>query len=68
MSDNEKFYPLKFTPVLKDYIWGGRNLEKLGRLLPPDGVIAETWEIAAHKDGRAGHQPAAGYPVKFVNL
>lgn len=44
-------YPLTFTPVLKDYIWGGRNLEtKLGRPLPP-GTIAESWEIAAHPDG-----------------
>lgn len=40
-----------FAPVLKDYIWGGRNLEtKLGRKLP-DGIIAESWEIAGHKDG-----------------
>lgn len=45
------FYPLLFEPVLKDYIWGGRNLEKLGRQLPPTGVIAESWEIAGHKDG-----------------
>lgn len=48
--DNE-LYPLLFEPVLKDYIWGGRNLEKLGRQLPPDGVIAESWEIAGHEDG-----------------
>ena len=46
----EKLYPLTFTPVLKDYIWGGRNLEKLGRELP-DGIIAESWEIAGHDDG-----------------
>lgn len=46
-----ELYPLTFTPVLKDYIWGGRNLEHLGRKLPPDGVIAESWEIAAHEDG-----------------
>lgn len=39
-----------FEPVLKDYIWGGRNLEKLGRTLPP-GPIAESWEIAGHEDG-----------------
>ncbi|MEM7117646.1 MAG: type I phosphomannose isomerase catalytic subunit [Chloroflexota bacterium] len=46
-------YPLTFTPVLKDYIWGGRNLERLlGRALP-DGIIAESWEIAAHEDGTA---------------
>ncbi len=43
-------YPLLFTPVLKDYIWGGRSLEKLGRSLPP-GIIAESWEIAGHPDG-----------------
>jgi mannose-6-phosphate isomerase len=46
-----KLYPLLFEPVLKDYIWGGRNLETiLGRTLPP-GKIAESWEIAAHEDG-----------------
>ncbi len=50
MNKNE-LYPLLFEPVLKDYIWGGRNLEKLGRQLPPEGVIAESWEIAGHEDG-----------------
>ncbi len=47
----KKLYPLLFTPVFKDYIWGGRNLEKLGRELPTKGIIAESWDIAAHKDG-----------------
>lgn len=46
-----KLYPLLFEPILKDYIWGGRNLEILGRKLPQEGVIAESWEIAGHKDG-----------------
>ncbi|HFE65745.1 MAG TPA: mannose-6-phosphate isomerase, partial [Chloroflexi bacterium] len=50
MTNN--LYPLTFTPVLKDYIWGGRHLEALGRKLPP-GIIAESWEIAAHEDGTA---------------
>jgi mannose-6-phosphate isomerase len=41
-------YPLTFTPALRDYIWGGRNLEKLyGRPLPP-GRTAESWEISGH--------------------
>ncbi len=41
-------YPLTFTPALRDYIWGGRNLETLyGRQLPP-GPIAESWEISGH--------------------
>ena len=44
-------YPLTFHPVFKDYLWGGRGLERvLGRGLPP-GIIAESWEIAAHPDG-----------------
>lgn len=43
-------YPLKFVPVYKDYIWGGRNLERLGRDLP-EGIVAESWEISGHPDG-----------------
>lgn len=56
-------YPLLFGPVLKDYIWGGRGLEtKLGRVLPPAGIIAESWEIAAHADGTTAvvNGPLAG--------
>lgn len=44
------FYPLKFKPVYKDYIWGGRNLEKLGKVLP-EGKVAESWELSCHPDG-----------------
>lgn len=43
-------YPLKFRPLYKDYIWGGRNLEKLGKILP-EKKVAESWEISAHHDG-----------------
>lgn len=43
-------YPLKFLPVYKDYIWGGRNLEKLGKKLP-GGKVAESWEISCHPNG-----------------
>lgn len=51
LSPADSIYPLLFEPVLKDYIWGGRNLKaRLGRDLP-DHDIAESWEIAAHKDG-----------------
>ena len=51
MNNENNLYPLLFKPVLKDYIWGGRNLNtKLGRPLP-DSDIAESWEIAGHADG-----------------
>ncbi|MBN1122292.1 MAG: class I mannose-6-phosphate isomerase [Anaerolineae bacterium] len=45
-----KLYPLLFSPVYKDYPWGGRNLGKLGRDLP-EGIVAESWEIAGHNSG-----------------
>jgi mannose-6-phosphate isomerase len=43
----KQFYPLTFTPQFRDYIWGGRSLEKLGRTLPP-GIVAESWDISGH--------------------
>ena len=58
-------YPLAFEPVYKDYIWGGRNLEtKLGRALPA-GIVAESWEIAAHPNGqtKVAAGPLAGYTL-----
>lgn len=51
MSNQNTLYPLLFTPVLKDYIWGGRNLNTLLERPLPDGDIAESWEIAGHEDG-----------------
>lgn len=44
-------YPILFEPVLKNYVWGGRNIEKLGRTLPGSDRVAESWEISAHEDG-----------------
>ncbi len=44
---NKNLYPLKFTPILKDKIWGG---EKLGTVLDkPTGdskICGESWEIS----------------------
>ncbi len=38
---------LTFEPILKERIWGGRNLEKLyGKNLPPNLPIGESWEIS----------------------
>jgi mannose-6-phosphate isomerase len=45
MSLDRNFYPLKLEPIVKDKIWGGRNLERVvGKTLPPDLPIGETWE------------------------
>lgn len=62
-------YPLTFTPTLKDYIWGGRNLERLfGRVLPA-GLVAESWEVAAHPDGNSMVQngPYAGLSLPALH-
>lgn len=42
-----ELYPLKFRPIYKDKIWGGRNLERLyGRDLPDGQPIGESWELS----------------------
>ena len=44
-------YPLLFTPVYKDYLWGGDTIGRMyGRDVPP-GIVAESWEVSAHPDG-----------------
>lgn len=44
-------YPLKFKPLYKGYVWGGRNLASLGKPLPAECIVAESWEIASHRNG-----------------
>lgn len=41
-------YPLKFKPIYKEKVWGGRRLGKLGRVLPgtESTQIGESWELA----------------------
>ncbi len=51
MSDS---CPLRFHPVYKNYLWGGRRFEtSLGRRLPSGGIYAESWEIADHPEGQS---------------
>lgn len=61
-------YPLLFEPVLKHYIWGGRNLETLFNRDLPRGPTAESWEIAAHQAGvtRVANGPLSG--LKLTEL
>ncbi|MCX6922335.1 MAG: class I mannose-6-phosphate isomerase [Verrucomicrobia bacterium] len=40
-------YPLTFHPILKQRVWGGRELESLyHKRLPPGVPIGESWEIS----------------------
>lgn len=45
------FYPLKFDPVYKEIIWGGRNIERHFKRNIPPGNIAESWELCCREDG-----------------
>ena len=38
-------YPLRFRPILRRYLWGGRRLAALGKELGPGEDYAESWEI-----------------------
>ena len=39
-------YPLRFEPLLKRYLWGGRRLEtELGKSLGAGNDYAESWEL-----------------------
>ena len=46
--------PLRFEPILKRLIWGGRRLgELLGKPIGPEGDYAESWELSDHRHGQS---------------
>lgn len=53
LDNTNRIYPLIMKPEYKDYIWGGKNLVKIGKILPDNGIVAESWEVAAHPDGNS---------------
>jgi mannose-6-phosphate isomerase len=48
-----KLSPVKLSPVFKDYIWGGNKLKKEYNKKSDLDSIAESWELAFHKDGQS---------------
>ena len=44
-------YPMKLIPVYKDYLWGGRRLEKIFDKHSGLDITAESWELSCHPDG-----------------
>jgi mannose-6-phosphate isomerase len=58
-----ELYPLKFKPIFKERIWGGRKLaEVFGKPLPADAKIGESWELADLPDDKSiiANGPLAG--------
>ncbi len=42
-------YPLRFDPILRRYLWGGRRLgTELGKPVGPEENCAESWEVVDH--------------------
>jgi mannose-6-phosphate isomerase len=59
-------YPLRFAPLLKRYLWGGRRLETvLGKSLPEGSDFAESWEIADHQ---ADQSLVSAGPLRGLSL
>lgn len=51
MADNAQrtLYPLRFAPIFRQYIWGGRRLgTSLGKDIGEGDNFAESWEIVDH--------------------
>ena len=47
-------YPLKFQPLFRRYLWGGRRLETmLGKSLGQGDDYAESWELVDHGDDQS---------------
>ena len=59
-------YPLRFEPLYKRYLWGGRRLQDvLGKQLPAGDDFAESWEVADHASGQS---VVAGGPLAGTTL
>src|SRR5208282_4354920 len=46
--------PLRFHPLYQERVWGGRALEAaLGRVLPPNQPVGESWEIVDRPEAQS---------------
>ena len=47
------WYPLRFEPIFRRYLWGGRRLTSLLGKDTGEGECAESWEIVDHGDDQS---------------
>lgn len=71
-------YPLRFEPLFRRYLWGGRRLGTvLGKLIGEEDDYAESWEIVDHGNdqsvvaagplaGKTLHELIAEYPSDLL--
>ncbi|QDV34316.1 type I phosphomannose isomerase catalytic subunit [Tautonia plasticadhaerens] len=54
MNTEGPLTPLRFDPILKRLIWGGRRLgDLLHKPIGPESDYAESWELSDHRHGRS---------------
>ena len=59
-------YPLRFRPIFKQTLWGGRRLgDRLGKPIGPESNYAESWEVVDHGDDQS---IVADGPLEGVSL
>jgi mannose-6-phosphate isomerase len=65
---NTDIYPLLFKPVYKDYPWGGSRIPETYNRRVPEGIYAESWEIADRDDGMSivANGPLSGKTLRAV--
>lgn len=62
------FEPLKLTPPVKDYLWGGTRLKTEFGYQTDRDIAAEAWVLSCHKDGTCtvAEGTYAGQPLTQV--
>ncbi len=50
MNEDNKLYPLKFHPIIKEKIWGGTKLDQLLNKSSNSSIVGESWELSAVQD------------------
>lgn len=58
--------PVQLSPAFKDYLWGGTRLKEEYNKQSDLAVLAESWELSAHKDGQCSVLREGKSPVPFT--
>ncbi len=53
LQDRIMIYPYKFQPIFVERIWGGRELARFGKTLPPGQRIGESWEMVDRPEAQS---------------
>ena len=64
-----ELYPLRFEPIFRQYIWGGRRLgEVLNKPIGQGEDFAESWEVVDHGEDQSvvSHGPLAGQTLRQI--